>query len=254
MHFHFNNLPVLIALAILVAVFAAISRQRTKERVGLWLTAWSLILLRSLVDFARFNAQSLAHIELALGLCALEMASVVFVVSVAPRATTWQRQLVLAAVLGVPALLYTNAMLWDVSYKGFYYVVVLLGMMAVLALLWAWYRKLNLYVGLLSLGSCALAALLIWGINSGNEEYGMHGILAALNFFAAGLYWYRMKRTSAGVLATVFGFIAWGMVLPAGLILAAYAPSVHIEAEVWNIPKYLVAVGMIVTLLEDQIL
>jgi diguanylate cyclase (GGDEF)-like protein len=31
-------------------------------------------------------------------------------------------------------------------------------------------------------------------------------------------------------------------------------PAIHIESEVWNIPKYLVAVGMIVTLLEDQIL
>jgi len=254
MHFHYNNLPALIALAVLVAVFAAISRQRTKERVGLWLTAWSLILLRSLVDFARFNAHWLAHIELALGLSALEMASVVFVVSVAPQATTWRRQLILATVLGAPALLYSNAMLWDVSSRGFYYAVILVGTIAILALLWTWYHELTLYVLSLTLASLALAGLLIWGVANGKEDYGMHGILAALNFFAAGLYWYRMKRTSAGVLATVFGFIAWGMVLPAGLILRIFAPSIRVEAEVWNIPKYLVAVGMIVTLLEDQIL
>jgi len=254
MHFHFNTLPVLFALAVLVAVFAAISRQRTKERVGLWLTAWSLILLRSLVEFARFNAHWLAHIELALGLSAQELASVVFVVSVAPQATTWRRQLILAATLGAPALLYTNAMLWEVTNKTFYYVVVVGGTIAILALLWAWYGKLTVYVASLSLASVALAVLLIWGVTYGKEEYGVHGILAALNFFAAGLYWYRMKRTSAGVLATVFGFIAWGMVLPVGLLLTNFAPAVRIESEVWNIPKYLVAVGMIVTLLEDQIL
>ncbi len=29
--------------------------------------------------------------------------------------------------------------------------------------------------------------------------------------------------------------------------------GVHIESEVWNLPKYIVAVGMILLLLEDQI-
>jgi diguanylate cyclase (GGDEF)-like protein len=34
---------------------------------------------------------------------------------------------------------------------------------------------------------------------------------------------------------------------------SAFAPALHIESEVWNLPKYLVAVGMILLLLEDQI-
>jgi len=35
--------------------------------------------------------------------------------------------------------------------------------------------------------------------------------------------------------------------------LNAFLPNVHIESEVWNLPKYVVAVGMILLLLEDQI-
>jgi diguanylate cyclase (GGDEF)-like protein len=254
MRLNFNALPVLIALAVLVAVFAAISRQRIKERVGLWLTAWSLILLQSLAHFIHFKSHRLAQIELAVGLCALEMASVVFVVSVAPQATTRRRQLLIAAVLGVPALVYTIAMLWDVSSKSFYYAVIVVLVTGVLTLLWLWYRRITPYVVCVALGSVVVGCLLICGIAYGKEEYGMHGILATLNFFAAGLYWYRMRRASAGVLATVFGFVAWGLTLPAGIVLSTFAPSLRIESEVWNIPKYLVAVGMIVTLLEDQIL
>jgi diguanylate cyclase (GGDEF)-like protein len=254
MRLNFNALPVLIALAVLVAVFAAISRQRIKERVGLWLTAWSLILLQSLAHFIHFKSHRLAQIELAVGLCALEMASVVFVVSVAPQATTRRRQLLIAAVLGVPALVYTIAMLWDVSSKSFYYAVIVVLATGVLTLLWLWYRRITPYVICVALGSVVVGCLLISGIAYGKEEYGMHGILATLNFFAAGLYWYRMRRASAGVLATVFGFVAWGLTLPAGIVLSTFAPSLRIESEVWNIPKYLVAVGMIVTLLEDQIL
>ena len=44
-----------------------------------------------------------------------------------------------------------------------------------------------------------------------------------------------------------------GATFPAALAFQSLAPSLGLEAEVWNIPKYLVAVGMIVTLLEDQV-
>jgi diguanylate cyclase (GGDEF)-like protein len=254
MRLNFNALPVLIALAILVAVFWAISRKRTKERVELWLIAWALILLRSVVDFAHFKVHWLAKLELAIGLCALELASVAFVVSVAPQATNWRRQLVLTLVLAVPALAYSNAMLWDVTAHSFYYTLIAVGLAVSLALLWIWYRTFTVYVGCIALASCSLAALLVWGIAADKGEYGIHAILAAMSFFAAGLYWYRFRRASAGVLSTVFGFVAWGLSLPAALLLKGLAPSLRIESEVWNIPKYLVAVGMIVTLLEDQIL
>jgi diguanylate cyclase (GGDEF)-like protein len=35
--------------------------------------------------------------------------------------------------------------------------------------------------------------------------------------------------------------------------MAAFLPGFHLESEVWNLPKYVVAVGMILLLLEDQI-
>ena len=33
----------------------------------------------------------------------------------------------------------------------------------------------------------------------------------------------------------------------------ALFPNFHLESEVWNLPKYVVAMGMILLLLEDQI-
>jgi peptidoglycan/LPS O-acetylase OafA/YrhL len=141
MHLNFNALPALIALAILVTVFAAIRRQQTRERVNLWLTGWAFILLRSVVEFAHSSNDWMAQIEHAIGLCAMVMASVAFVVSVAPQATTWRRQLVVSLVLGVPALAYTNAMLWGVNANRFYYAVVVLGLIAALLMLGAGTRK-----------------------------------------------------------------------------------------------------------------
>ena len=86
--------------------------------------------------------------------------------------------------------------------------------------------------------SAAVAvSFLAWGIASGNEDYGMHTILAALNFFAAGLFWYRFRRPSAGVLATVFGFFAWGLSFPAGLLLQKFAPSIHVSRSYGIFPS-----------------
>ncbi len=249
---NFKALPALIALAILVAVFASISRQHTKERVRLWLVGWAFVLLRSIVQFVHPAGEAWRNLDFAIGIGALEMASVSFVVSVAPAATTTRRQFLLGAILGVPALTYTYAMIWGLESAAFYYAVVLIALAGALCLLWNWHRKMTAYVISMGAGSIVLAGVIASGIASGNDDRGVHLILAAMYFIAAGLFWYRLRRISAGVMATVLGFIGWGLV-PSIQALRSIAPSLGHDAEVWNIPKYLVAVGMIVTLLEDQI-
>jgi diguanylate cyclase len=253
MRLNFNALPTLVALAILAAVFAAISRQHTKERVKLWLIGWALVLLRSLVQFAHFRGPTWGRFEVSIGLSAMVMASIAFVASVAPQAVTRARQWALVSVLGFPVLIYTNAMIWEVSAPSLYYALVVLGFIASMLLLWEWYRRVSFYIVSMALASLALAALMIGSIAAGKDEYSVHFMLASLNLFAGGLYWYHFQRPSAGVLSTVFGFAAWGATYPVGLLLATRVPPLPIGSEVWNIPKYLVAVGMIVTLLENQI-
>jgi diguanylate cyclase (GGDEF)-like protein len=252
MNVNFKALPALVALAILVAVFAAISRQHTRERVRLWLIGWAFVLLHSVVRFVHPSALRWMNFNFAFGMTGLELASVAFVVSVAPRATTARRQLILAAVLGVPALAYTYGMVFGVESRAFYYTLIVLGLCSLLLLIARWYRKVTIYVISVLVGLITLAVLVTWAVASAKGDLGLHLILAALNFFAAGLFWYRLHRASAGVMAAVFGFTAWG-IFPTVFALSNVAPSLGHDAEVWNIPKYLVAVGMIVTLLEDQI-
>jgi len=249
---NFKALPALIALAILVAVFAAISRQHTKERVSLWLIGWAFVLLRSIILFIHPAGESWKNLDFAIGIGALELASVSFVVSVAPSATTTRRQLLLGSVLGIPALTYTYGMVWGVEANAFYYAVVFVALIGALSLLWIWHRKITGYVIAMGVGSIVVAGVIASSIVSGSDDKGVHLILATMYFVAAGLFWYRLRRISAGVMATVLGFVGWGAV-PSIMALRSIAPSLGHDAEVWNIPKYLVAVGMIVTLLEDQI-
>jgi diguanylate cyclase (GGDEF)-like protein len=54
-------------------------------------------------------------------------------------------------------------------------------------------------------------------------------------------------------LITIAGFLAWAAVFVVSPAMGAFLPQVHVESEVWNLPKYVVAVGMILLMLENQI-
>jgi diguanylate cyclase (GGDEF)-like protein len=66
-------------------------------------------------------------------------------------------------------------------------------------------------------------------------------------------FWYAYRRATAGAFITIAGFFAWAGVFAAAPLMAAYFPNLHLESEVWNLPKYVVAVGMILLILESQI-
>ena len=250
---NFETLPSLIALAILVVVFRAILRQGTSEPLHLWLTGWILVLIHFVAQFLD-NGQGLwSRLANAVSLNALELASIAFLISVSLVATQRRRQLLLAAVIGIPALVYTDANVWDVTSHIFYYIVIAVAFTGAVLVVWNFYRKTTPYVITLSIGCVVLACGMVWAVARNKADLGIVLLLAALNFVAGLLFWRHFRRFTAGVLITVGGFFIWGSVFPAAVWLQTFAPSLHVEAEVWNIPKYFVAVGMILIMLEDQI-
>jgi diguanylate cyclase (GGDEF)-like protein len=250
---NFNVLPSLVALAILVVVFRAILRQGAAERLQLWLTAWILVLIHFVAQFVDVGHGPWDRVASAVSLGALELASIAFLISMSPRAVTFRRQLLFSAILGLPALAYTTAVVWELTAHGFYYGVVLVALTATSLLAWNWYRDTPSYLFGLLLASVVFSSVLIWMVARNHADLGINVILAGLNFVVAVLYWRHFQCATAGVLTTVFGFVAWGAVFPIGMFLDLYSPSTIVESETWNLPKYFVAVGMILTLLEDQI-
>ena len=54
-------------------------------------------------------------------------------------------------------------------------------------------------------------------------------------------------------LTTSAGAVAWGLVWVCASLLERFAPGSNVSPEIWNLPKYIVATGMILTLLEEEI-
>ena len=87
----------------------------------------------------------------------------------------------------------------------------------------------------------------------GRPDLGFYAIETLTYGLAGFLYWYCYKRVSPGVVLTSVGFFAWAAVFPVFYLLQPLSPQ---AAEgliaLANMPKFWVAIGMIVTLLEDK--
>ena len=249
---NFAILPNLIALAVLVAVFWAISRKTTSERLYLWLAGWAFVLLHFTAEFLSVLKNPWGVVADVISIDSLVLAAVAFLISVSGIAGR-NRQLKLAGAIAVPALAYATAAVAEVTSRTYYF-----GLLAIAAIaLCVSCRDQLLRRKIISTSLAGIAVLAIaiagWMINSGDPVLGLVVILAALNFSVAVLYADAYRRATAGVITTITGFALWGMVFPGAVLVALYVSPSLIGPEAWNVPKYLVAVGMILTLFEDQI-
>ena len=85
------------------------------------------------------------------------------------------------------------------------------------------------------------------------QSLALDSILFTVYFGCAMHFWYYNRKATTGALIGVVGFWLWASVFVVGPILEAFLPTFKVEPEVWNLPKYIVAVGMILLMLEEQI-
>ena len=84
-------------------------------------------------------------------------------------------------------------------------------------------------------------------------DLALNALLFNIYFGCCTHFLYKYRRATAGAFITIAGFFSWAAVFVAAPITTAFLPQVQVECEVWNLPKYVVAVGMILLVLEDQI-
>jgi diguanylate cyclase (GGDEF)-like protein len=102
---------------------------------------------------------------------------------------------------------------------------------------------------------CSLSVfLLLFQHRPGNGgDLALNAVLFTVYFGCCTHFWFAYRRATAGAFVTIAGFLAWAFVFVVAPLMEAFFPAYHVESGVWNLPKYLVAVGMILLLLEDQI-
>ena len=248
-----SKLPDLIAFGLLAAAFASVARHSHTPVSRHWLTAWLLIM----AHFGAFmfgnlpgwmgNAAGLA------GLLALIWAGILFMRAAVPYRTEASSRAMLIAVFFAYTF-YTTALSFN-SPPWLLRVAALTFAAGPIAVTLFSVKRFFHPLRWLALGlHCGLAVFLLYAQGrSDGADLALNGVLFTVYIGAAVHFWYMYRRASAGAFITISGFFLWANVFTVAPITQWLLPNLHLESEVWNLPKYVVAVGMILILLEDQI-
>jgi diguanylate cyclase (GGDEF)-like protein len=231
-----------------------VARRNQTPVSGLWLTGWILIA----IHFASFMFVPAPGIwgllALLSGLISLIGAGILFTWAAVPYRRQPSSRWMLAALL-ISNSLYI--VIISVRPNSWTLIPAAAAFGAFpLAILLATIRKFNhpLRWFTVFLG-CALSLfLLLVQYRPGNgADLAENAVLFTVYIGCCGHFLYMYRRATAGAFVTIAGFLAWASVFVVGPTIMTLWPDIHIENEVWNLPKYVVAVGMILLLLEDQI-
>ncbi len=250
-----GKLPDLAAVTLLAIAFAAVARRSQASVSTLWLTGWMMIALH----FAAFIfvpvPGRLGAFAGFLGVAALVWAGVLFMWASVPYRKKGSSLLMLAAVLGTNSLYIAIILMDPTPYWALTAVAVLFGVLpAGIGLISLREDSHPLRWTLVGLYLALSIFLLAIQRRPGNGlSLALNGVLFTVYLGCCLHFLYAYRKRTAGAFVTIAGFVGWAAVFAIAPCLGTVLPDLHVESEVWNLPKYVVAVGMILLLLEEQI-
>jgi two-component system, NtrC family, sensor kinase len=247
-----EKLPSTMVLGTLAAVFLVTCRKHSSMRIRLWVWGWGLVLSHFAVRLLEEGAGLTRSLTVAIDLTLLLFAGSVFAVSSSPIAELSRYRKRLFLILGTPAVFLSCAAALGSSFGWLAALSVFVMYFGTIAFLAArsWKfspRVLTVYGALAASAVASIVKAL-----QGDTDFPVLLALMWMFLLAGVLFAFTHRRLSPGVLTTFFGFTGWALVFG----LAAFVPSVEKYlgefSEFWNVPKYILAFGMILVLLEDE--
>jgi PAS domain S-box-containing protein len=247
----FEEFVVFAIITILVALFAWIYLRDRQKSTGLWMLGWSAILIHFAAPTFDNFFPSLMRFTDWIKISTLIVAGTCFLLSVSEVFVRQRRRIAFVFFISAAAILYLTG--WQVNFRApWFYISLLLISIAyaiVQAVRFYTWKSLHLYCLLLlpPYGGWAMQQAL-----HGKLDHGLNFYLFGF-FYVTGLVYFRhFRRFTPGVLLTSASFIAWGCVFPISAILSAHNAGPSEGSFFWDLPKFFVAFGMIMTLFENQ--
>jgi diguanylate cyclase (GGDEF)-like protein len=250
-----SKLPDVGAVALLVCAFASVERHNHTPVSRLWLTGWAMVVLH-FSAFVFLPAPGNWGISAAVvGIASLTWAGLLFQIASVPfrkqPSSQWIQGLLLATnTLYIVLLVVGPAPAWILNLVAVLFgagplAVTLLSLRTVnFAIRWS---TVCLY--------CALSVFLLafQNLPGNGQGLALNAVLCAVYLGCSINFLYAHRSATTGAFITIAGFLAWSAVFVVSPAMGAFLPHIQVESEVWNLPKYVVAVGMILLMLESQI-
>ena len=249
-----NELLDITIIGCLALLFASTYRKRATPMVRSWTLGWVLILVHFtalLFHPANVVAQG---VLIVVSLSSLIACGIVFLIAAFDREDGRSPGILLPILGGLAAIAFCTIETANVRAPLPYFLITVFGALCWTACCLQLPRLSPIIRSLLLLVCCAAASWLLWTIVHGQEDVGVSAILSGIYLCVALAYLGTFRRFSGGTVTVVFGLLAWAAVFPAAEFCNHLGIIARISPEFWNVPKYFVAFGMILILLEEEIL
>jgi len=250
-----SKVPDLAAIGLLASAFGSVARRCRSSVSGLWLTGWGMIALH----FAAFTLVPTSvwatDVLQTIGLASLTWAGVLFMWASIPYRKNQSSPRMLIALLVsntvyIALIVVGLSVRWPLVVAALLFGILPMGVaISALPRFGHWLRWITVFLYL----DLCIFLLAVQYRSSLGPELALNAVLFTVYLGCGIHFWYAYRRSTAGAFITIAGFFFWAAVFVVGPFLAIVFPHVQVDNEVWNLPKYVVAVGMILLLLEDQI-
>lgn len=251
-----DKLPTILVIGVLAGIFVVLRRRLKSPRLNLWTAAWFLIFIHFLVQLFEPRSGEVSPWIFIADQGALQLSALCFIASLTSFFEHRRLTIDFLLLTSVPMLAYITALAFDCDERFFYVACIatifygpplfVIHNRGANRQMWYWVPAI------LATGTFAL-------FRAWHHQYafGFFSVLT-LGFAMPGfLYLRRYRRMTPGVVLTAGGFMLWGAVFPVIQLLFEFGSRLHIDPEkinmeLWNTPKFFVAFGMILSLLEEK--
>jgi len=248
----YYRVPTLALLSILVAVFAALYLRSRTLRTLFWLIGWTLAIARLALQGNPYGKHG---IGLAISNTAMALAALMLLASVSPIHIGNRIRVGYLAAFASPLILYSVLASLYPTPGIFLRIVDLAAVVAftAIALHWSASRTpLPRWFTLCFVASLAIACL--WLAFMGQFDLVLRLAHSAISLMTAILILATYRRPSAGVIFTSTGLLIWSSPMVVDFFLHPGDPHWLVYLRAVNLMKVVTAVGMIVLVLEDQLI
>jgi diguanylate cyclase (GGDEF)-like protein/PAS domain S-box-containing protein len=239
-------------LGLLVFLFGAVSRMRPDDRLRCWVAGWLCILVRFASQLWNPSTIGLHNLQTCISMDALALAGIFFIVSVVIQTEGRKVGLRVGAFLTISTLLCLDVEIVGVR-SAWPLVILVVVRLACAIVTAARVRHNRRVVAFTIISTCVIAATwMVHGLTHGHPEVVIHALLGEIYLIAAVDFWHSGWPRSLGLKTVVSGMVIWSTVSPAIFLIHNFWPSSTLDFQVWNIPKFWVAMGMILMFMEED--
>jgi hypothetical protein len=238
------------SLGLLVFLFTAIARRAADDRLRCWVAGWACILVHIGLKLWTPHNRIGQFTNACLGIDALVMAAIFFIVSTMVVREGRTAGLHLGGALTLCTL--APLILAIAHPHPSWLLAMLIVARQFIAVGLAIRARINRRA-VLKFVIPACATTLVWmlyGIGHGHSEYIVLALLAEIYFVAGADFWLNGWERSLGLMTTCTGLIVFGGVFPAAILISKSWPQSSIPSDLFGISAFAVAVGMILIVLE----